>query len=105
MQSAPAKATGRHRLRFVVRAIGRRCPLDRGESDYFYGAYMLNFVAAELVAIGAFMIALLLTWPSPPWTVLTYGTVAIAVIAPIALYRTTKALWLALDLILRSSET
>jgi len=75
--------------------------LDRGESDYFYGAYMLNFVAAELVAIGVFVIALITTWPSPPWTALTYGTVAIAIVAPIVLYPTTKGLWLALDLMFR----
>ena len=121
--------TGRDRLRLVTRAVRRRCPrcdtrgvwlsftrrrpacptcglqLDRGESDYFYGAYMLNFVAAELLAIGAFVIALVVTWPSPPWTALTYGTVAIAVIAPIVLYPTTKALWLALDLMFRPAES
>ena len=87
-----------------------RCPscaleLDRGESDYFYGAYMLNFVAAELLAIGVFVIALLATWPSPPWAVLTYVKVAIAIIAPIVLYPTTKALWLAVDLMFRPSES
>lgn len=80
-------------------------PLDRGESDYFYGAYLLNFVAAELVAIGLFVIALLITWPNPPWNALLYGTAAVAVIAPLALYPTTKALWLALDLAFRPGET
>ena len=80
-------------------------PLDRGESDYFYGAYMLNFVAAELVAIGVFAIALIITWPTPPWTALTDGTVALAIIAPIALYPTTKALWLAVDLMFRPNES
>ena len=42
-------------------AMRSHCPncglqLDRGESDYFYGAYLLNFVAAELFAIFAFVV-------------------------------------------------
>jgi hypothetical protein len=79
--------------------------LDRGESDYFYGAYMLNFVAAELVAFGLFVVALLITWPDPPWDLLLYGTAVVAAIAPFLLYPTTKALWLALDLAFRPGET
>lgn len=112
----------------VWRAVRRRCPrcdqpgiwttytktvhacpncglvLDRGESDYFYGAYMLNFVAAELVALGVFVIALLITWPDPPWNLLLYGTAAIAVVAPFVFYPTTKALWLAIDLAFRPGD-
>jgi uncharacterized membrane protein len=65
---------------------------------------MLNFVAAELVAIAAFVVALLITWPAPPWNLLLYGTAAIAVMAPFVLYPTTKALWLALDLAFRSGD-
>ena len=87
-----------------------RCPnceleLDRGESDYFYGAYLLNFVAAELVPVFVFVVALVVTWPSPPWNLLTVITVALAIIAPIALYPTTRSVWLALDLILRPGES
>ena len=87
-----------------------RCPscglaLDRGESDYFYGAYMLNFVAAELVPAIAFVIALLVTWPTPPWDALLYGTIALAVIAPFVLYPVTKGLWLAIDLVFRPERT
>ena len=84
----------------------RECPvcgleLDRGESDYFYGAFLLNFVAAELVPVIVFVVALIATWPSPRWDVLTAVTAVLAVLAPIGLYPTTKALWLALDLMLR----
>lgn len=87
-----------------------RCPscgleLDRGESDYFYGAYLLNFVAAEVVAVLAFVVGLVLTLPTPPWNVLTGITVALAVIAPVLLYPTTKALWLAVDLLFRPESS
>ena len=111
--------------RSISRAIRRRCPrcgttgvwssflrirpecphcglrFDRGESDYFYGAYLLNFVAAELVPVVVFVVALIVTWPSPPWNLLTAVTVVLAIVAPILLYPTTKGLWLALDLIFR----
>jgi len=122
-------ARWRDRRQLVWRAVRRRCPrcgargvwlnfmkmrarcpscdleFDRGESDYFYGAYMLNFVAAELVAVFVFVIGLVLTLPTPPWNVLTGITVAIAVLAPILLYPTTKALWLAVDLMFRPGDS
>lgn len=75
--------------------------LDRGESDHFYGAYALNFVVAELVPVLFFVVTLIATWPNPPWTVLTYGTAALAVLAPIVLYPFMRTLWLALDLYFR----
>lgn len=79
--------------------------LDRGESDYFYGAYLLNFVAAEIIPIAVFVISLIATWPTPPWTLLTVITVALVILAPIALYPTTRAVWLAVDLMFRPAET
>ena len=111
------------------RAVRRRCPrcgnrgiwatwfhthshcphcelvLDRGESDYFYGAYMLNFVAAELVVMVTFVAALLVTWPAPPWNALMVGAIAFAVIAPFVLYPVTKGLWLAIDLVFRPEHS
>ena len=124
-RSEPAR---RSAWQAIARAVRRRCPrcgapgvwssflrtrpvcptcglrFDRGESDYFYGAYLLNFVAAELVPVIVFVVALIVTWPSPPWNLLTAVTVVLAIVAPIVLYPTTKALWLALDLILRPRE-
>lgn len=124
-RSEPAR---RNAWQSVSRAVRRRCPrcgatgvwssflrtrpvcpncglrFDRGESDYFYGAYLLNFVAAELVPVIVFVVALIVTWPSPPWNLLTGVTVVLAIVAPILLYPTTKALWLALDLIFRPRE-
>ena len=127
MTARPEPARG-SAWRSISRAIRRRCPrcggegvwasffrtrsacphcglpFDRGESDYFYGAYLLNFVAAELVPVIVFVVALIVTWPSPPWNLLTVVTVVLAIVAPILLYPTTKALWLALDLIFRPRE-
>ncbi len=124
-RSEPAR---RNAWQSVSRAVRRRCPrcgatgvwssflrtrpvcpncglrFDRGESDYFYGAYLLNFVAAELVPVIVFVVALILTWPWPPWNLHTAVTDVLAIVAPILLYPTTKALWLALDLIFRPRE-
>src|SRR5438309_9849386 len=114
--------------RVLWRAVRRRCPrcgsagvwtsfmrmrpqcatcglrLDRGESDYFYGAYLLNFVAAELVPVIVFVVSLIATWPNPPWNLLTAITVVLAVVSPILLSPTTNALWLAFDLLLRPND-
>ena len=86
-----------------------QCPscglqLDRGESDYFYGALMLNFIAAELVPVTVFVVTLIVAWPDPPWNALMAVTVVLAILAPILLYPTTKALWLALDLMFRPTD-
>src|SRR5436190_19075374 len=96
------------RRRMIARAIRRRCPrcgsggvwtsfmrmkphcphcglpLDRGESDYFYGAYMLNFIFAELIPVVVFVVALIATWPTPPWNALTAIMIVLAIVAPIA---------------------
>jgi uncharacterized protein (DUF983 family) len=88
---------------FAFRHDCPRChlELDRGESDHFYGAYLLNFVVAELIPAIAFVVALMVTWPSPPWTALTWGAVILAAAAPLLTYPFTKTVWLALDLAFR----
>ena len=83
-----------------------RCPtcglvLDRGESDYFLGAYLVNLVAVELVVTAVLVVIGLATRPDVPWTALTWGGVAFALVAAIGCYPFTKSLWLAFDVILR----
>ena len=83
-----------------------RCPncglvLDRGESDYFLGADLVNLVAVELVVTAVLVAVGLATRPNVPWTALTWGGVALSLVAAIACYPFTKALWLAFDVVLR----
>lgn len=83
-----------------------RCPkcgmlLERGEGDYFLGAYTLNLFAVEAILAAAFVIAMAVTWPTPPWDALQWGGAALAVIVPVVSYPFTKTAWLALDLIFR----
>lgn len=86
--------------------LRRRCPtcglvLDRGESDYFLGAYLLNLVAVELILTAIMVVIGIATAPDVPWTLLTWGGVVFALVAAIGCYPLTKVLWLAFDVILR----
>ena len=84
----------------------RSCPrcqlkLDRGEGDFFLGAYVLNFVAVELLLVGFLLLAVLLTWPEVPWDALLWIGAPLAVVGPILFYPISRLLWLAIDLSMR----
>lgn len=86
--------------------LKNRCPtcgmmLERGEGDYFVGAYTLNLIAVEAILAATFVIVMVTTWPNPPWNALQYGGVSLAILAPIVCYPFAKTVWLALDLIFR----
>jgi uncharacterized protein (DUF983 family) len=84
-----------------------RCPrcqlhLERGEPDYWLGAYAINLVVAEGLAAVAGVITLYSTWPStaPGLTV----AISAAVLLPLVFFPFSRLLWLALDLRLRPLE-
>jgi uncharacterized protein (DUF983 family) len=83
-----------------------RCPtcgllLERGESDYFIGAYTLNLIAVELLLAMGFLIVVLVTRPNLPWKALQYGGVALSVLGAVFCYPFAKTTWLAVDLMFR----
>jgi uncharacterized protein (DUF983 family) len=83
-----------------------RCPVcglrvERGDEGYQVGSYMFNIIAAELLFAALFIGAILLTWPSPPWTLLEYGGIALMILAPFVFFPFSKTLFLAFDLIFR----
>jgi uncharacterized protein (DUF983 family) len=108
--------------RFLVRALRLRCPncgesalfqgwiklragcngcgfrYDRGEHDHFLGAYLVNFIVAELLVVAALVGGMILTWPDVPWTALTWALALLVVPTPFATYPFARAVWLALDL-------
>jgi uncharacterized protein (DUF983 family) len=114
--------------RILGRAILRRCPncgsggifrsylhqsaacpscglrLDRGERDFFIGAYTINLIVAELMVFFGGILVLLRTWPDVPWTALMWGLAALMVAGPILLYPLSRQVWLAFDLIFRPAE-
>ncbi len=83
-----------------------RCPhcgilLQRGEADYFIGAYTLNLVAVEILLALAFLAVVVATWPNPPWDALQYGGVVLSILGAVLCYPFAKTTWLAVDLIFR----
>ena len=76
-------------------------PPDRGEPDYFLGAYLFNLIAAELLVALLMIVLVVATWPTPPWRVVLYGAGALAVVAPVITYPFATTLWLAVDMIFR----
>jgi uncharacterized protein (DUF983 family) len=77
---------------------------DRGESDYYIGAYTLNLIIAELIVVGAMVTVIVAKWPDVPWEAMPWGLAACAVIGPLVTYPYSKAIWLALDLKFRPPE-
>ena len=86
-----------------------RCPtcgldLERGEQGYVVGAYMFNIAAAEIGFVIFFISVLFLTWPDPPWRLLTWASPVLVVILPVAFYPFSKTLFLGFDLFFHPVE-
>ena len=83
-----------------------QCPtcglrLERGEGDYFVGAYLFNLIAVELILFFCVCGFVYLTWPAPPWELITYVTAALMLAGCILCYPFSKTTWLAVDLAIR----
>jgi uncharacterized protein (DUF983 family) len=86
--------------------VKERCPhcgifLERGEADYFLGAYTMNLIAVEILLALGFVAVMFITWPDPPWTGLEYGGFVLATLGAVFCYPFAKTTWLAIDLIFR----
>jgi uncharacterized protein (DUF983 family) len=110
---------------FLLRALRLRCPqcgtgrmfrrwlyqlprcsacgldFDRGESDYFIGAYIVNLIVAELLVVVGMLVGMWLTWPDVPWNQLKWVLLPFVIVAPIVSFPFSKSFWLAIDLIHR----
>ena len=117
--------TLRRGLRLLGRALLKRCPrcggnglfltwfklrevcptcglhLERKESGYVVGAYMLNIAVSEALWLATMVAITAATWPNPPWDLLLYGGAGLMILAPIAFYPWAKTLFLAADLWIR----
>lgn len=88
--------------------LAPRCPrcglaLER-EEGYRVGAYMFNIAMAELVFVAILVSVLYLTWPSPPWDWLTYGSVATMIALPVGFYPYSQTLFIGFDLLFHPPE-
>lgn len=75
--------------------------LERGESDYFVGAYLFNLMAVELILFVCVCTFVFFTWPTPPWDLITYVTGFLMLAGCLGCYPFAKTTWLAVDLALR----
>ena len=75
--------------------------LERGESDYFVGAYLFNLIAVELILFFCVCAFVFITWPDPPWDLITYVTGGLMLAGCIGCYPFAKTTWLAVDLAIR----
>jgi uncharacterized protein (DUF983 family) len=87
-------------------ALAPACPacglvLDRGEGDYWVGAYAFNLIFAELLGLGAAVAWIAWTWPEVPWDRVQFGVVTLMVLLPIVTFPWSRTLWLAWDLAFR----
>ena len=86
--------------------LKERCPncgirLQRGESDYFIGAYLVNLVAVELLFAFMLAVSVVVTYPNTPWRLIQWGGVVLMLAGALICYPFAVALWLAADLIFR----
>lgn len=86
--------------------LKRHCPkcglrLERGEGDYFVGAYLFNLIAVELILFFCVLGFVFFTWPNPPWQAITYVTGALMLAGCMLCYPFAKTTWLAVDLAIR----
>ena len=84
-------------------AMRERCPscglrLDRGEHDFWIGAWMLNFVGVETLFVLLVVAGVALVWPDVPWTLVTWLGALGMLALPLLLFPTSRTLWLAIDL-------
>jgi uncharacterized protein (DUF983 family) len=87
-------------FRMLPGCINCGLALERGEEGYQVGAYMINIGASLFLFVAGFAAALLATWPSPPWTLLTYVGAALMLAFPIFFYPFSKTLFLGFDLLI-----
>lgn len=88
---------------FTLRA---RCPsctlrLDRGETDFWIGAWMLNVVGVEITFVTLLAVAVILMWPAVPWNAILWTGVAGMALLPVLFFPISRTLWLAVDMILQ----
>jgi uncharacterized protein (DUF983 family) len=87
-------------------ALKSNCPtcglrLERGEGDYFVGAYLFNLIAVELILFFCVCGFVFVTWPNPPWDLITYVTAFLMLAGCGLCYPFAKTTWLAVDLMMR----
>jgi uncharacterized protein (DUF983 family) len=128
MEPARSESTTGRAIMLFSRALLLRCPIcghggifqswfklkdqcptckwvyARGESGYQLGSMLLDLVIPLIVWFFGFFGILIATWPTPPWTLLQWGSVAFIIGAPLLLYPFSHTLAIALDILVRPAD-
>ena len=68
------------------------------EPGYWVGALIINMAAALIVFLATLVGGIALTWPDPPWNVLTAATIGVMLVVPVIFYPWSKSIWMAIEL-------
>ena len=84
----------------------RHCPtcglrLERGEGDYFVGAYLFNLIFVETILFVSVMGYIYLVWPAVNWDLITWVSAVLMLSGCVLCYPFAKVTWLAIDLAVR----
>jgi uncharacterized protein (DUF983 family) len=87
--------------------LAERCPrctlaLERGETDFWLGAYAINLVLAEGLAVVIGIVVLRLYWPNTAPGMIV--AIVLVIVLPVIFLPFSRTLWLAWDLSFRATE-
>jgi uncharacterized protein (DUF983 family) len=77
----------------------------RSDDDYFSGAMFFGLLIGETLAVLGIAVAIYLTWPNVPWSLLQYGIPVVLLGVMIMLFPLSRVVWLGVDVLLRPVET
>ncbi len=68
------------------------------EPGYWVGALIVNMAVSLLVFLVTLVGGIVLTWPDPPWNLLSALTIGVMLLVPIVFYPWSKSIWMAIEL-------
>ena len=74
---------------------------ERSDENYFAGAAFVHFMLSGFSFAASLLLLLMLSWPTVPWTALTFGTPIAMLFFAVAFYPISKVVWLTADVMLR----
>jgi len=77
---------------------------ERGESDFFIGAYTLHLIIAELIVVAIMVVWMIRSWPVVPWDAMLWVIPGLSIIGIAATFPFSRSSWLAIDLLFRPAE-
>ncbi len=68
------------------------------EPGYWLGALIINMAVSLFVFLVTLVGGIAVTWPDPPWNVLSIATIGVMLVVPVVFYPWSKSIWMAIEL-------